>query len=483
MTAAGPPKESRPAVTTTPAGPSPSGTAQIFAASTLYGAATVCAALDAGLFGPRAEHRRTLLVCNNAAVPELAVPLDRTDSFAALRDRFDDVRSWNAEIEPYHPSGWAPRAEDAPILQRLIRRSWGLGDTPVELAVESIQVNPARAITAVFDEGPVHVYADGLMSYGPTRNALPYLLHGRIRRLLHLDLVPGLRPLLLSEYGVPAQTVPADGFRDVLAAVGRTLPPPELPPGPDPAGPGCALLLGQYLSALGLISADEEEELHARMVRGAVAAGFTDIVFKPHPSAPARLSSAMEKAAADAGACLRVLDAPVLAETLFERLRPALVVGCFSTGLLTAAALYGLPVARVGTGLLLERLAPYENSNRVPVTVADALLPDLEAPDFTPEPPGPALAGAADRLGPLLAAVGHCMQAKAYPHLAAETAAWLREHYGPDTARYFKRRRLTALGLPGGLPAGLPTGARLLKKSPLVRRVVRQARARKEQSR
>ncbi|WP_230648922.1 alpha-2,8-polysialyltransferase family protein [Streptacidiphilus sp. ASG 303] len=480
---------SRPAAAPVPAA-APAGTVQIFAASTLYGAATVCAALDAGLFGPRADHRRILLVCNNAAIPENAVPLDRTASFAALRDRFDEVRSWNEEIEPYHPSGWTPRPEDVPILQRLMRRTWGLGDAPVEIAVESIQVSPARAITAVFDEGPVHVYADGLMSYGPTRNPLPYLLHGRIRRLLHLDLVPGLRPLLLSEYGVEPQAVPTGAFLDVLASVGRAAPPtPAAPAGEDgPAAgdgsaPGPALLLGQYLSALGLITPAEEEELHARMLRGAVAAGLTDIVFKPHPSAPSRLSRELEKAAADAGATLRILDDPVLAETLYERLRPSLVVGCFSTALLTAASLYGIPAARVGTALLLERLAPYENSNRIPVTVVDALLPDLEAPGFTAALPDPGPEGAAGRLGPLVTAVGYCMQGKAYPHLAAEAADWLHAHYGPDTARYFKRRRLTALGLPGGLPGGfaggVPAGARLLGRSPLVRRVVRQARARR----
>ncbi|XHM92817.1 polysialyltransferase family glycosyltransferase [Peterkaempfera sp. SMS 1(5)a] len=460
-------------MTATPAD-SPAGTVQIFAASTLYGAATVCAALDADLFGPRAEHRRILLVCNTAAIPENAVPLHRTDSFAALRGSFDEVRYWNDEIEPYHPSGWTPRQEDVPILQRLLRQSWDLGDAPLELIVESIQVSPARAITAIFDEGPVHIYADGLMSYGPTRNVLPYLLHGRIRRLLHLDLVPGLRPLLLSEYGVEPQAVPTEDFLEVLTDIAGTVPPPD-----RPAEPGCALLLGQYLSALGLISTAEEEELHARMVRGAVAAGLTDIVFKPHPSAPAKLSAAMEKAAAEAGATLRVLDEPVLAETLFERLRPALVVGCFSTALLTAAAFYGLPVARVGTRPLLERLSPYENSNRIPVTVVDALLPDLEAPGFTVAPPALDPADIADRVGPLTTAVGYCMQAKSYPHLAGEAADWLGAHYGSATAHYFKRRRLTALGLPGGMVGGVPAGARLLRKSPLVRRVVRQARARR----
>lgn len=90
----------------------------------------------------------------------------------------------------------------------------------------------------------------------------------------------------------------------------------------------------------------------------------------------------MEAEAERLGAELTVLDAgilttPVLAEVLYQRMRPALVVGCFSTALLTASALYGLPVARVGTEMLLDRLSPYENSNRMPVTLVDALLPEL----------------------------------------------------------------------------------------------------------
>ncbi len=43
-------------------------TTQIFLASTLYGTATLAAALDADCFRP--ADRRILLVCNNAATPE-----------------------------------------------------------------------------------------------------------------------------------------------------------------------------------------------------------------------------------------------------------------------------------------------------------------------------------------------------------------------------------------------------------------------------
>ncbi|MFD0328801.1 polysialyltransferase family glycosyltransferase [Streptacidiphilus monticola] len=398
---------------------------QIFAASTLYGAATVCAAIDAGRFGPAA--RRILLVCNNAVVPETTPAFDESPSFAALRSRFDEVRSWNAEIYPQHPSDWGPRLADVQLWERQLRRGWELGDAPVELVLESIQVNPARALASIFSEALLHVYADGVMSYGPTRNKLPDLLHGRLERLLYVDLVPGLTPLLLTEYGVAQEAVPGPELRAVLTELAAC--------GPDlgEVEPGGALLLGQYLSALGLIEEDEEEALHGDMLRAAVAAGHRQVVFKPHPSAPLPLTRSLLAAAEQEGVRLRVLDEPLLAETAFEVFKPELVVGCFSTGLFTARALYGLPVARVGTELVLRRLQPYENSNRVPVTLAHLLL-------GRGSPAGRRGVGTD---GGLLHA------ARAVRPAAGEAVEWLTRHLGPDTARYFTKRRLSGLGLPG----------------------------------
>lgn len=51
----------------------------------------------------------------------------------------------------------------------------------------------------------------------------------------------------------------------------------------------------------------------------------------------------------------------------------------------------------------------------------------------------------------------------------AAAEAYLARHLTPRTLRYFARRRLTALGLPGGIPAGLS----FLPRIPAVRRTVR----------
>lgn len=427
---------------------------QIFCASTLYGAATLAAAIDAGLFEP--ADRRLLVVCNNAASPELSPSIEHMPGFAQLRDRFDDLVSWNETIAPFHPSGWAPRSDDTPLWQRHLRLAWGLGDDRVELVMESIQVNPALAIADIFTGAPIHVYADGLMSYGPTRSRIDALIGGRVRRLLHLDLVPGLKPLLLTEFGVEPELVPTDAFTAVLDSLGTTADDIDLPSG------GPALVLGQYLSALGILSAQEEEQLHLRMVRGAAAQGHNRVVFKPHPSAPEAWSRLLEQEAKNDGIELTVLDSPVLAEVLYRRMKPALVVGCFSTGLLTASAFYGIPVARAGTDVLLERLSPYQNSNRIPVTIVDAMVPPLDKDAaYRPE----------SQLTDLVKAVGYAMQAQIYPELRPTAERYLAGHQDERTARYFKRRRLTALGLPGGAAA-----LARVPRNATTRRVVRRVR-------
>ncbi|MFD4503259.1 alpha-2,8-polysialyltransferase family protein [Streptomyces sp. NPDC058457] len=442
-------------------------TTQIFQASTLYGTATLAAALDSGAFRP--ADRRILLVCNNAATPETTPGLDEAPGFERLRDRFDDVISYNETIFPFHPGGWAPRLEDHPLWERFLRHEWQLGDDDVEFAVESIQVNPSLSLTQIFTGAPVTVYADGLMSYGPTRNKIDPLVGTRVDRVLHLDLVPGLQPMLLTEFGVPGEVVPTPAFTKVLAELAPSG--DELPEIEEPA-----LLLGQYLSALGILSPEQEENLHVRMLKGAVELGHTKVVFKPHPSAPARFVRTLEQEAEKLKVDLTVLDTTVLAEVLYQRMRPALVVGCFSTALLTASALYGLPTACIGTDTLLDKLTPYENSNRVPVTVVDALIPELTDRKAV-EAQRPRMS--VEALGELIRAVGFAMQPKIHPQLRAETERYLTKHLNDTTTRYFKRKRLTSLGLPGGVPAQLSfplrnaTVRRMARKARNLRRVVR----------
>ncbi|GAA5052380.1 hypothetical protein GCM10023336_21800 [Streptomyces similanensis] len=423
---------------------------QIFQASTLYGAATLAAALDAGQFGPAGRARRVLLLTNNAAVPEVTPLMSDMAGYREIAARFDQVEDWNEAIAPHHPAGWQPRPDDAPLWERVLRARWGLGAGAVTLVVESIQVSPARSLAAVFAGAPVHVYADGLMSYGPTRDEPPHSVAVRVRRLLHLDLVPGLRPLLLSEFGVEPEVVPHDAFRAVLSELSlAAADDPEMTRAAEAAP--TALLLGQYLAALGILTDEEEEDLHVRMLRAAAAAGHRSVAFKPHPTAPVRYGEALEREAAAAGVRLTTLRGTLLAEVFYARLPLELVVGCFSTAMLTATAYFGIPTARVGTRTVLRRLTPYENSNRVPLVIVDHVVPDLEAADATaPSEAPPALQS-------LLAAVGYCMQSARYPWLRAEAEPLLaRAAHASEAgqegayAAYFGAERPAGLDLPGG---------------------------------
>ncbi|MET7370147.1 polysialyltransferase family glycosyltransferase [Streptomyces sp. NPDC005566] len=445
-------------------------TTQIFVASTPLGTAVLVAALDANCFDD--ADRRILLLCDTSAIPEAAPPADSMPGSGLLRARFDEVLSWNDTISPQHPAEWTPRADDTPLWERHLRRAWHLGDDEVELVFASPHAAPAQALAQILGGGPLTVYVDDLAGYGPTGSRIPPLIGTRVRRVLHPDLLPGLQPLLLAEFGVDHVPLPTAALLKVFAELADAAPEFPFPDGP-------ALLLGERLAGAGLLSPEETRELHLRMVRGTVALGHTRLLLVPHPHAPVPLSAALAREASRLGAGLTVLDSgplgvPVPPEVLYQRIRPALVVGCSATELLTAATLYELPVARTGTGTLLERLTPFENTARVPVTITDALLPDLEdAAAVTCQKP-PTEAAVARKLGGLLPAVGFAMQPRVRPDLRPTAERYLSERLDGHTWRYFKRRRLAALALPGVVPPRLA----FIRRNPTLRRLARRVRDR-----
>ncbi|WP_032763663.1 polysialyltransferase family glycosyltransferase [Streptomyces sp. CNS654] len=443
-------------------------TIRIFHASSPGAAVLLAAAIDAGCFTE--PDRRILLLSRTGPAPETVADVSESAGFERLRTRFDAVLSWNDAIAPFHPDGWNPRADDAPLWERHFRRAWGLGEEELELVVDSPHAGPARALTQVFAGTPVDVYAEGPGAYGPTGEKIPPLTGIRVRRLLHPDLVAGVRPLLLGEYGVEPRTVPAEAITKVVAELADA----------DPALPAveeAALLLGQDLAGAGLIPAADEAELRREMVRGAVALGHTRLVYAPDPYAPWESPAPVRAEADRLGVELTFLDGPlpVPAEVLVYRLRPALVVGCTSAALFGAARFHGLPVAAVGAGLLLERLTPYENPQRTAATLADAVLPGVGDGEATPDEMPAAESGvrSAAELDGLLAAVAFAMRPKVRSDLRPAAERYLAAHLDSRTWRYFKRRRLASLALPGVVPARLA----FLRSNPALRRVVRRARA------
>ena len=85
---------------------------QIFMASTLYGAATLAAALDADCFAP--ADRRILLISNNTAIPETGATLDSMPGFERLRGRFTGSCRGTTRSAPSTPAAGPPGPTTSP---------------------------------------------------------------------------------------------------------------------------------------------------------------------------------------------------------------------------------------------------------------------------------------------------------------------------------------------------------------------------------
>lgn len=350
---------------------------QLFIAPTFMAAATMAAAIDSGLY--RDTDQRVLLVVNNAKIPEIGKSLAQQPGFESLASRFDRVLSLNELIFPYHPRVWSPPASKAATWRETILEAAGItGEFGITL--QSLPVKPSTTLTRLFDDAPIDVVSDGLMSYGPTRKPVKVAVAQNLRRLLYLDLAGGLRPVLLTEHGIENVVVPAEAFRDVVQEYGKVAFEAD---GLEAAAaePVEVIMLGQYLAALGLLTEEEEGELHQEFLRAAAALGYTRIAFKPHPSAPPAFTHSLLELGRSLGVELTVLDDPVPVEILYDRLRPTAAIGCFSTGLSTAVETYGMTGYSVAVDRVLERLPRFQDSNRIPLAITDVRLNRVEWDD------------------------------------------------------------------------------------------------------
>ncbi len=404
---------------------------QLFALHSAYGLATAAAAIDAGLLDTGARGDRLLVPFVSARVPETTVGIAADPALRALRTRFDWIEELEAILGPLHPSSWEPADADLPILERLLTRAWDLDPGDLELFVQSPQVAPARTLMSLFPQARITIIGDGLMTYSPMRVSLPHTVAARIGRVVHADVVPGVRPLVGSPHAeiIP---VPPEHFAAALREtdVGETdaLFDEELP---------TVLVLGQYLSALGLMSPAEEIALQEEMIDRATRWSPRRIVFKPHPSAPPLHTDAVRARAAAQGIAFVEYRGALAAELLAERLDAVAVVAGFSTALPTVHTLFGRAIGAAGTETVLRVLTPYENSNRIPATIVDALTRD-GSPYEDP-----------DRLQLLVDAVGYAMQPEIAGHLRARAEQLLTGLDPVERDRYFTPERLSALRLPG----------------------------------
>lgn len=432
--------------------------AEIFAVSSQFQILSLIAALESGVLG-NADAHRVLLVSNNASVAETAQHPATSPVGEFARNHFAQLVDLNELLYPLKPVDFAPRPIDAPLLSKLFRIACGIGiSDEVVLFVESIQSAPAKGLAEVFWDSELVVHADGLMVFGPSRQPLPPEMARRISTLSYPQVLPELHPLLLTEHNPDLAPTPLAALRrvteDFIAWCARNSPDAE------PAGfatgqcvrDGDALVLGQYLSDLNILTPEQNNDLSWDMVEAAAAHTDSRVVFKPHPSAAPSSTILLADRAASAGIDLVIDTSTLPVEVQFAVARPSLVVSAFSTGLVTAHFGYQIPVLCIGTELLLEQLRPFENSNRIPVTICDAL--------FVHTPP--------IALPELVQAVAYAMQSPTLPHLRPAALSLvlatraLEAHAGqphpgegivdntehqPHWRRYIKRRRAEAIGL------------------------------------
>lgn len=410
---------------------------QIFALHSAYGLATAAAAIDGGLLGMTGE--RVLVPFTSSRIPEISRSIGADPALRSLRERFDRIEDLDELLGATHPSSWRPRDSDLPMLERLLTRAWGLDRRDIELFVQSPQVAPARTLMTLFPGASVTIVGDGLMTYSPMRVKLPHTIAARIVRVVHADVVPGVTPLVGAPHA-SAVPVPAALFGTVLAETDAGETPDR---GPLDAEAPTVLVLGQYLAALGLVTEAEEVAMQVEMIDRAVSWSPQRIVFKPHPAAPPRFTDALRSRAAFHDVEFAEYRGPLAAELLAERLDALAVVAGFSTALPTVLALQGREIGSAGNETVLSRLTPFENNNRIPATIVDALT---RTDDRWTD------AGA---LQHLVDAVGYVMQPEIAGHLRPRAEQLLRTLEQAERDRYFAPARLTALRLPGA-PAPTP---------------------------
>lgn len=444
---------------------------QIIQISTQYQLANIVALIRAGHLG-EAKERRILVIANNSFAPELTPAADAMPGSASLLTWFDLIIDWNATIWPNHPKAFGISGERAPLMQRSLRSEWAIAeDEPIDLIVESLPGHPAGVLTQIFTTATISVHSDGLMSYGPIRNPLSLPQYQRLQTIYYTDLLPGITPRQLAEHSPDRVALPAADLKSVIDDMAAEVA-PELAAADltDPI-PDSAMVLGQYLAQIDLITAEEELDLHLQMIDEVKARGLSTVIFKPHPTSARTTTEPLRKRSHELGLEFVLADVPLLAEIVIATTRPQLVVSCYSTGLATARALFGTATAAIGTSMMLQVLSPYQNSNRIPVTIVDALhtggyvLPgDLaevtDAPVNAKSAAGQMGSGAPSSgsqasgtkdLGPLIDAVTYCMQSETASYLRENAIEFLESALGGEDMKYFKRKRLSKLDLPGQL--------------------------------
>jgi hypothetical protein len=417
-------------------------TTQLVLVSSAESLLAAAAAADAGLLGrPR---RRVLVVFGRAPAPETAVlPHERPGASAAVA-RFDEVVVLDELLQPSDPSRWSPRGDDRPVLARLLRQVWGIGDDVVVLVSDRPQTEqPVEWLMSAFYGCEVVRLVTDLAGYGPAPQQLGWPQARRTSRHLYPELVKGLKPWPeddrpRSGSDVEAVPIPAGSWTavvdEVVTAAGTAV--------PGPAVGRTALVLAESFVADGILSRDQETVLWREAVEAAVAEGADEVMVLADPVVPANLGIRLGDVAAGA-ARVTLIEHPAPVAAYLAAMRPSVVVGTMSAALLRARA-DGARVVPVGAKLVKERLRPYENRARLPWVVADATLREDGRWSATAD------------LEDLIGAVAFCMYPDRFAERRADVTAFLKALEPAEVGRYTTANRAQKLGL---LPVPEPAPA------------------------
>lgn len=408
-------------------------TTQLVLVSSAESLLAAAAAVDAGLLDrPR---RRVLVLFGRAPAPETApLPHERPGMSAAVA-RFDDVVVLDELLQPADPTRWSPRGDDRPVLERLLRQVWGIGDDAVVLVSDRPHTEqPVEWLMSAFYGCEVVRLLTDLAGYGPAPQPLGWPQARRTSKHLYRELVAGLAPWPEGDQHragatVEAVAIPAESWAAVLD---------EVVSAAGPAIPGSsegrtAVVLAESFVASEILSREQETALWREAVEAAVAEGVDEVVVLAEPVVPANLGIRLADVAAGA-VRVTLVERPAPVEAYLAALRPAVVVGTMSPALLRARA-DGARVVPVGAKLVKERLRPYENRARLPWAVADATLRE----DGRWSDP-------AD-LKELVGAVAFCMYPDRLGERRDDVTAFLEGLEPAEVGRYTTANRAQKLGL------------------------------------
>ncbi|MDN4480440.1 polysialyltransferase family glycosyltransferase [Demequina muriae] len=331
--------------------------------ASMLSAAIVAAAVDEDLL----PGRRVLVTVNEAAIPEVMAGVADAPGFESLASRFDAVLDLNEAVAPHLPGSVV--AGDSHARAARARLAEMAGGPVSRLVLASLDSEVSMTLARMFPEARIDLVVDRLVAYGPTPRSIPRSVTERVERVVHADLVPGAQPRQLVEFGVETVTVGSPAIRTVIAGLAGSQAPT---PGDE------ALILGERWGDAGVLTGDEEDRLHTRMVDAAADAGHHAIAFRPHPHARPTFPAAIVARAAERSLDFRLMATADPVEVFYARTPPSAVIGCSSTALATASAIFGLPAFSVGTADVARAITTPDDPSRVALALTRATVSSLD---------------------------------------------------------------------------------------------------------